>query len=142
MDKNVVDVVVVILVIVIGAIVYGAMTDTTDDVKMTATSTPVTASTSAQLETERQKQAAITAAQVEKEASTVAFTIDVTKLPEAQQASLKTIGMNDTKINVTNAMVTCAKADMSDSRLEEIKGGASVTMSEGVKLVSCYNVNS
>lgn len=49
--------------------------------------------------------------------------------------------MNDTKIEITNMMMTCAKKDMSDSRLAEIKEGASVTMSEGVKLVSCYNAN-
>ncbi len=141
MDKNVLAIVIGIIVIIIGILVYGAMNDTDDTVPVTATSTPVTGSTTAQIEAQKQRDADQQKQRDEATAKMVAFTIDVTKLPEAQQTSLKAVGMNETSIDITNAMVTCAKTDLSDSRINEIKGGATTTVSEGIKFVSCYNVN-
>lgn len=141
MEKNVLAIVVGIIIVIIGILIYGAMDDEAVNVNVVATSTPATGPTAAEVEAQRQQDAAQQAQRDADEAKTVAFTIDVTKLPEAQQLSLKAMGMKDTKIEITNAVMTCAKADMSDSRMAEIIEGASVTMSEGIKLVSCYNAN-
>ncbi|OGG65424.1 hypothetical protein A3I99_01585 [Candidatus Kaiserbacteria bacterium RIFCSPLOWO2_02_FULL_45_11b] len=140
MNNNVLVAVIVVILIVIGFFIYGAMNDETDTVPTTATSSnSSTGSTSAEIEAEFARNATIRAE--EAKAKEVAFTIDVTKLPEAQQASLKVMGMNDTSIDITNAMLTCARVDMSETRVKEIEDGASVTASEGIKLVSCYNAN-
>jgi cytoskeletal protein RodZ len=145
MNNNTVTAAVIgIIIIVIGFLIYGAMKDEpeTTTPPTTQTTSPSSAS-SAEIEARLKQEAADKAAKdaAAAKAKEVAFSIDVTKLPEAQQVSLKTMGMNDTKIEVTNAMVTCAEADISGSRVAEIKGGASVTASEGIKLVSCYNAN-
>ncbi len=142
MSNNVIITVIGIICIVTGFLVYRAVTDEPETVPRTS-ATPSRSATSAEVEAQLKKDAADRAEQEAEaaRAKEVAFTIDVTKLPEAQQVSLKTMGMNDTKIEVTNAMVTCAEADISASRVAEIKGGASVTASEGIKLVSCYNAN-
>ena len=143
MNNNVLVAVIAVIIIVIGFFIYGAMNDDTDTVPVTATSsnssTASSSATSAEIEAQLEREAIIRAE--EAEAKKVAFTIDVTKLPEAQQASLKLMGMNDTSIEITNAMLTCARVDMSETRVKEIEDGASVTASEGVKLVSCYNAN-
>lgn len=145
MNNNVLIVVGGIIIIVVGFLIYGAMDDEVVVVPITSTSTAVTGSssaTSAQVEAQLKKDAADRAeAEAKAKAKEVAFTVDVSKLPEAQQASLKLMGMNETSIDITNAMVTCAKVDMSATRVTEIKDGASVTASEGIKLVSCYNAN-
>lgn len=141
MDKTLIAVIVGVAIIIIGFVIYTSMDDKTTNITVTSTSTPTTSSTTAQIEAERQRKADEQAARDDANAKTVAFTIDVTKLPAAQQASLKAMGVSSTSIEITNAMVTCAETDLSVSRVAEIKGGASVTMSEGIKLVSCYNAN-
>jgi len=147
MNNNVLVAVIAVIIIVIGFFIYGAMNDDADTVPATATSsnssTASSSATSAEIEAilAREEAARAQKAADEAKAKEVAFTIDVTKLPEAQQASLKLMGMNDTSIEITNAMLTCARVDMSETRVKEIEDGASVTASEGVKLVSCYNAN-
>lgn len=143
MNNNVLIVVGGIIIIVVGFLIYGTMNDDVVVVPITSTSTAVTGSssaTSAEVEAQLKKDAELRA-ENEAKAKEVAFTIDVTKLPEAQQASLKLMGMNETSIDITNAMITCARVDMSETRVKEIEDGASVTASEGIKLVSCYNAN-
>ena len=140
MNNNVLIAVGGVIVIIIGFLIYGAMNDDkVVVVPITATSTTVTSSTSAQIQAQKEREATLEAQRLEAEAKKVAFTIDVKKLPEAQQLSLKTMGVDDTSFDITNAMVTCAKVDMSDTRLNEVKGGASVTAAEGIKLMACYN---
>jgi IMP dehydrogenase/GMP reductase len=144
MEKNVLIAVIGVVVIIGGILIYSSMNNT-DKVSPTATSTTAstsaTGSTSAQIAAQKQRDEDLQKQRDEAAAKMVAFTIDVTKLPAAQQTALKTIGMDEDSIDITNAMVTCAKADLSESRINEIKGGATTTASEGIKLVSCYNVN-
>lgn len=141
MDKTLLVVVAGIVVNIIGFIIYDGMNDDAMNVPMTPTSTPTTSSTSAQIEAQRQRDRDEQIMREEKEAQTVAFKIDVAKLPATQQLALKTVGVSSSSIDITNAMVTCAKADLSDNRIAEIKGGATTTASEGLKLVSCYSAN-
>lgn len=143
MNNNaIVAVAIGVVVLVIGFLIIGTMND--DPVGVPVTSTPSTrptsssSATSAQIEEQLKKDAALRA---ENEAKAVAFSIDVSKLSEAQQLTLKTMGIKDSSIKITNAMVACAAVDMSATRMEEIKGGASITASEGIKFVSCYNAN-
>jgi len=140
-NNTIIAVVIGIVIVTVGFLMYGAMNDEPEAVPTSAT--PSQSASSAEIEARLKQDAADKAAKDAEaaKAKEVAFTIDVAKLLEAQQVTLKTMGMNDTKIEVTNAMVTCAEADMSASRVAEIKGGASVTASEGIKLVSCYNAN-
>lgn len=143
MNNNVLVGIVGIIIIIIGFIIYGAMTDdsemNTDEVTATTTRSATNAEVEAQLEREAEFRAEREAE--EAKAQEVAFTIEVANLPEDQQAALKAMGMNDTSIEITNAMLTCARVDMSETRVKEIEDGASVTASEGIKLVSCYNAN-
>lgn len=143
MNNNVLAAVVGIIIIIIGFIIYGAMTDdsemNTDEVTATTTRSATNAEVEAQLEREAEFRAEREAEEAKEQE--VAFTIEVANLPEDQQAALKAMGMNDTSIEITNAMLTCARVDMSETRVKEIEDGASVTASEGIKLVSCYNAN-
>ncbi len=141
MDKTLLAVVVGIIIIITGFIIYAGMGDDTDKVIVTSTSTPTTSSTTAEIEAEWQRDRDAEILRAEKEAKTVAFTLDVSKLPSAQQLALKTMGVSSTTINITNAMVTCANADLSSNRVAEIKAGATTTASEAIKLVGCYNAN-
>ncbi|MFN3188218.1 MAG: hypothetical protein ACK42D_01595 [Candidatus Paceibacteria bacterium] len=77
----------------------------------------------------------------EEEANETAFVIQVSRLSDAQQAALRTAGVDDDEIVITRGMVVCAEAEMGASRVAEIEDGASISMGEGVTLVSCYNNN-
>lgn len=139
MNNTVITVAIGIIIIVFGFLIYSTMNDDLVEVPVVNVNTTNNSSTTAQ--TEAQKEAAFQAQRKENEAKEVAFTIDVTKLPEAQQLALKTMGVNETSLKITNAMVTCAATEMNEVRMAEIKGGATVTMGEGIKLISCYNEN-
>ena len=140
MNNTVIAVTIGIIIIVFGFLIYSTtMNDKPDTVPVVNVNNTTNSTETAQ--TEAQKEAAFQAQRKENEAKEVAFTIDVTKLPEAQQVALKTMGVNETSIKITNAMVTCAGADLSEARMAEIKGGASVSIAEGIKLVGCYNAN-
>lgn len=137
MNNTVIAVVVGIIIIILGLLIFNTMKDESVEVPVNVNITNSTSSA----ETQVQKEVSLEAQRQETEAQKVAFTIDVTKLPEAQQLALKTMGVNETSIEITNAMVTCARADMSEERMAEIKDGATVSMGEGIKLISCYNEN-
>ncbi len=141
MNNNLIFAVIAVIIIVIGFFIYGTMNDEPEAAAVKTESSR--SATNAEVEAQLEREATFRAEREAEEAKAqeVAFTVDVTKLPEAQQATLKTMGMNDTSIDITNAMVTCAEADMSEERVLEIKDGASVTASEGISLVSCYNAN-
>lgn len=69
----------------------------------------------------------------------VAFTIDISNLPESQQAMLKTMGIDDTELAITHSMVACAEAKLGVERTNEIQNGATPTVVEGTQLLACYN---
>ena len=141
MNNNTLLVVGAIIVLIIGAVVIVTMNN--DPVGAPANSTS-TSSSQAQTAEQRQREADFQAERAESEAQAneVAFTIDVSTLPEAQQTALAVMGINSSStLNITNKMMTCVGTDMSGTRMAEIKGGASVTAGEGIKLVSCYNAN-
>ena len=68
----------------------------------------------------------------------VAFTIRLDSLSEAQQAMVRTMGIDSNEIQVTYGMVACAEAEIGAARVEEIRNGASPSMAEGMKLMGCY----
>mgnify|MGYP000863091544 FL=1 len=111
MDKTRLAVIVAIFVVITGFIIYDGMYDDTAKVSTTPTSTPVanTSSTTAEIEAKRQRDRDEQIMRDEKEAQTVAFKIDVAKLPTAQQLALKTVGVSSSSIDITNAMVACAR---------------------------------
>ncbi len=111
MDKTLLAVIVAIVVVITGFIIYDGMYDDTAKVSTTPTSTPVanTSSTTAEIEAKRQRDRDEQIMRDEKEAQTVAFKIDVAKLPTAQQLALKTVGVSSSSIDITNAMVACAR---------------------------------
>jgi hypothetical protein len=139
MNNTAITIMIGIIIIAFGFLIFSTMNDESIEVPVVNVNT--TANSSSTTQTQAQREAAFEAQRQETEAKKVAFTIDVTKLPEAQQLALKTMGVNETSIEITNAMVTCARADMSEERMTEVKGGATVTMGEGIKLISCYNDN-
>jgi hypothetical protein len=67
-----------------------------------------------------------------------AFVIPMSRLSESQRAFVRTAGVEGEEIVVTNAMVACAEASIGATRVAEIKNGASPSMSEGIKLMACY----
>jgi uncharacterized protein YaaQ len=68
----------------------------------------------------------------------VAFTLDVSKIPESQRAFLRTMGIEGNQITVTNTMLACAEAEIGVARMSEIQYGATPSLSEGLKLAGCY----
>lgn len=111
MDKTLLTVIVAIVVVITGFIIYDGIYDDTAKVSTIPTSTPVanTSSTTAEIEAKRQRDRDEQIMRDEKEAQTVAFKIDVAKLPTAQQLALKTVGVSSSSIDITNAMVACAR---------------------------------
>ncbi len=139
MNNTVITLAVGIIVIIIGFFVWGLMTDT--DVDISRDSTP-TGTSQAQLDAEREREAEFQRQRQEAEDNEVAFTVDVSNLPEVQQTALGTMGISSTSsINITNKMVECAAVDMSETRMAEIQDGATLTAAEGIRLMSCYNAN-
>jgi len=127
-----------VVVLIIGFLIISTMNE--DPIGVPVTNPSATSSTVTQ--TQQEREAAFQAERQAKEEQEVAFTIDVSKLPEAQQVALAAVGISSTSsLSITNKMVSCAGVDMSATRMAEIKSGASVTVGEGLKLVSCYNVN-
>jgi hypothetical protein len=64
------------------------------------------------------------------------FTIDVSTLPESQQAILETLGFADT-VTFTPDMVQCAEKKLGVTRVAEIVGGSEPSVIESTKLVPC-----
>lgn len=139
MNNTGITIAVGIVALIIGFFIGGMMAETDIDVPTSSTST--TTSTS-QAQTAAEREAAFQAERQEQEENEVAFTINVSNLPEVQQTALAAMGVSSTSsIDITNKMVTCAGVDMSATRMAEIKNGASVTAGEGIKLMSCYRAN-
>lgn len=65
------------------------------------------------------------------------FTIDVHSLPEAQQMALRAAGVHDSQIYISAETIACAEIEIGASRVEEIKNGATPSISEGAKLMGC-----
>jgi hypothetical protein len=59
-------------------------------------------------------------------------------LPQGQLDMLKSFGIDPATVSVTPAMMTCAEGKVGAARFTEIKNGATPTMFEGAKLVTCY----
>jgi uncharacterized protein YggE len=147
MNNNIIVAVIAVVIVIIGFLIYGAMSNESETDTNVVTATTTRSATSAEVEAQLEIEAEARAEREAKEAKEakakeVAFIIEVANLPEAQQTALKAAGVNETSIEITNAMLTCARVDMSETRVNEIKGGASVTVNEGIKLVSCYKANS
>jgi hypothetical protein len=70
-----------------------------------------------------------------------AFTITVADLPEVQQQALRTVGIEDATLVITNAMVACIEASVGVDRMLEIKNGSGVSVTEGFTLARCYTTN-
>jgi hypothetical protein len=47
-------------------------------------------------------------------------------------------GIDPNTVNITPAMIACAEAKLGATRIEELKGGATPSMSEGISLMACY----
>ena len=123
--------------LIIAFIIVGEVNKDPVGVPATATST-----STSEAEAAAEREAAFQAQRQEAEEQEVAFSIKVANLPEAQQTALGVMGFTSTSsIEITNKMVTCAKVDMSETRMAEVKDGATVTAAEGVRLMSCYNAN-
>jgi hypothetical protein len=59
-------------------------------------------------------------------------------LPQGQLDMLKSFGIDPATVSVTPAMMACAEGKVGAPRFTEIKNGATPTMFEGAKLVTCY----
>lgn len=77
----------------------------------------------------------------EAEANETAFVVAMDRLSDTQQVAVRAAGVEGDEIVITRGMVVCAESEMGSSRVAEIEGGASISMSEGVTLISCYNSN-
>lgn len=73
------------------------------------------------------------------EAAETAFVIEVDRLSDTQKAAIRAAGVDGDEIVITRGMVACAEAEIGSSRVAEIEDGASISMSEGVTLIACYN---
>lgn len=139
MNNNTVLALGAIIVLIIGVAVV--VTVSKDPVGVPATTTPA-ATSSSQSQVEAEREAAFQAERKAAEEKEVAFKINVSTLPQAQQTALNAVGVSSTSsLSITNKMVSCASTDMSATRVAEIKAGAVVTAGEGIKFVSCYNAN-
>lgn len=75
----------------------------------------------------------------EEEAAETAFTIDISRLSDTQQAAVRAAGVEGEEIVITRGMVACAEAEMGSTRVAEIEDGAEIGVREGITLVACYN---
>ena len=69
----------------------------------------------------------------------VAFTVQMSSLSTEQQAILRTAGIIESEIEITNEMRTCADKSIGTNRVVEIAGGAKPSLIESGKLIVCYN---
>lgn len=124
-----------IVALIIGFFIWSMMTDKDTKVFTTVTST-------SSIQTASDREATFEAERRAEADRQVAFTVDVSKLPTAQQVALQAMGITSTStISITNKMVSCAGVDMSATRMAEIKSGANVTAAEGVTFMACYKAN-
>lgn len=66
------------------------------------------------------------------------FVIEIDNLPEAQKVALRGLGVSGSELVVTEEIIFCAETEIGASRLNEIRNGAAPSMSEGLKLIGCY----
>lgn len=80
-----------------------------------------------------------TASSTVRSESDVAFTLRLQNLSVEQRAFLRLKGIDGDEIQVTNGMVTCAEAKLGRDRVVAIRNGASLSMSEQIQLLACYD---
>ena len=66
------------------------------------------------------------------------YQVSQNQLSAEQRALLTKFGIDADSITITAAMIACAEAKIGAARLEEIKAGATPSLSEGASLVACY----
>jgi hypothetical protein len=66
------------------------------------------------------------------------FVIKIDNLPEAQKVALRGLGVSGPELVVTEEIIVCAETEIGAPRLYEIRNGATPSISEGLKLISCY----
>ena len=59
-------------------------------------------------------------------------------LTEGQRKLISAMGLDPNNFTITSTMVACAEAKIGVARVEEIKNGATPSLSEGVSLYACY----
>lgn len=59
-------------------------------------------------------------------------------LSEGQLKMLASFGIDPDTVTITPQMVACAEAKLGAARIEELKNGATPSMSEGISLMACY----
>jgi hypothetical protein len=141
MEKNSFATIAFALLIFGVGVIVGNLTATKDDIvtkTTTAIKDVVTNPTASDASTETPitpvaaDQAAVT------DRNAVAFMVNIENIPDAQRVFLRTMGIDGNEIPVTNSMLACAEAGVGSARIAEIQNGAVPTMSEGFKLVGCY----
>ena len=79
-----------------------------------------------------------TSANTQTDSSGEGKTVNSSNLTPGQLKLLAAFGIDPNSITITPQMIACAEASLGAARVEEIKNGATPSMSEGVKLVACY----
>ncbi len=135
MNNTAVTVIVGVIALILGFFLGTMMTD--NDGERAATSTPSNVSQN----TPVTPNAPATSTPVAPAADPdeVAFTIETERLPELQQQALISLGIEETELEITNAMVSCVESEVGSSRMMQIRNGATTTVSESVTLVGCYS---
>lgn len=67
-----------------------------------------------------------------------AVNVNTSSLTPGQRQLIEALGIDADSITITAEMVACAEAKLGAARVEEIKGGATPSFSEGVSLAACY----
>lgn len=75
---------------------------------------------------------------VEQEQNTEREQVADSNLTEGQKKLLESMGIDSTKVVITAEMAACANGKLGVARMEEIKNGATPSMTEGVSLLVCY----
>jgi hypothetical protein len=70
--------------------------------------------------------------------STGGTAVETADLSEGQRRLLAAFGVDADTVTITPAMIACAEAKLGAPRIEEIKNGATPTVTEGASLVACY----
>ena len=69
---------------------------------------------------------------------TATHTVPAANLTDGQRKMLSALGIDPNKVTITPSMVACSEAKLGAARIEQIKNGATPSMSEGLTLMACY----
>lgn len=64
--------------------------------------------------------------------------VNASRLTAGQIKLLAAFGIDPNSVTITPTMIACAEASLGSARVEEIKNGATPSVTEGVKLAACY----